>query len=89
MAKQLVNYVKLHSTTFVPSLGDVPATLPSNAKTLHDLEMSESPTGVLIQCRKVPNAPLIRFVIPYATVSLYTLGELVDDTVKLQAKKSA
>ena len=46
MAKKVL-YAKLHSTFFIPSLGNMKDTLPSDSKTLQDFEMVKEDDGSL------------------------------------------
>ena len=64
-----VKFAKFHAGLFLPGLGNIGETLPSQNKTLSDLTMILVPEGLLISAKGVD------IVVPSANVVLMQLEE--------------
>lgn len=75
-----VKYVKLHSTVFLPGVGDLTATLPPTTKN-YQLELSTCSEGIFIKRGEV------EAVVPWANVQCAVLGpELPTNGTKTPSK---
>lgn len=68
-----VTFVKMHTTTFIPGIGNIDATLPSQSKTFENLTMVTEAAGVVVSCRVGGRNK--SFLIPYTQCQALELGE--------------
>ncbi len=70
-----VSYIKFHSTSYLPGIGELPAILPSQSKKIDNLEMWDTDGVELLICCTDKAGKKVTAGIPKAAAQLYVYAE--------------